>query len=201
MLKRLLWLKALIGIAWIPSATGDVYRFEGKSGTVYYAERPSAGKATGVPPRPQDAIHGPLRRVPTMESVDALPQGSTDIDHWIAQAATTYELDPKLLHAVIGTESAYNPFAVSPKGARGLMQLMPATAARFRVDDPFDARENILGGSRYLRSLMGLFNQDVELALAAYNAGEQNVIRYGHRIPPFQETQSYVSKVLSRYRR
>lgn len=81
------------------------------------------------------------------------------------------------------------------------MQLMPATAARFRVDDPFDARENILGGSRYLRSLMGLFNQDVELALAAYNAGEQNVIRYGHRIPPFQETQSYVSKVLSRYRR
>ena len=200
MLKQTAWLTALITLVWVPPVQCDVYRFEGKSGAVYYAERPSTGKATGVPPRPYDAVHAPLRHVP-MERLDSPPHATPDIDHWIAQAASAYELDPKLLHAVIGTESAYNPLAVSPKGARGLMQLMPATAARFSVDDPFDARENILGGSRYLRSLMGLFHQDVELALAAYNAGEQNVIRYGHRVPPFQETQTYVSKVLSRYRR
>lgn len=200
MSRRNFLLRIIVGVTWLSPGLCDVYRFEGKSGSSYYATRPTIGKSTGVPPRPYDAIHGPSRQI-GIETTGSPELRPSEIDHWIDLAATTYELDPKLLHAVIGTESAYNPFAISPKGARGLMQLMPATAARFSVDDPFDARENILGGSRYLRSLMGLFNQDVELALAAYNAGEQNVIRYGHRIPPFQETQSYVSKVLSRYRR
>jgi soluble lytic murein transglycosylase-like protein len=116
----------------------------------------------------------------------------------IARIASKYNLDPLLLHAVISAESAFNPRAVSPKGATGLMQLMPATARRFGVYNAFDPVANIEGGARYLRWLMDQF-RDQRLALAAYNAGEGAVMRYGNRIPPYEETRTYVSRVQSFY--
>ncbi|WP_374087776.1 lytic transglycosylase domain-containing protein [Methylomicrobium lacus] len=115
----------------------------------------------------------------------------------IAKTADKHQVDPKLLHAVIQAESAYNPSAVSSAGAVGLMQLMPATAARFGVTDSYDPVQNIEGGTRYLKHLLHLFNSDLRLAVAAYNAGENAVIRHHHNIPPYAETQHYVSEVLA----
>jgi soluble lytic murein transglycosylase-like protein len=192
----------VVSFAWPCSAKADVYKFVGKSGTPYYTARPSSGRASGIPPRPRDAnFTWASTNLGYKEYSGQYSAAPLSVNQWVDLAAQTYNLDPKLLHAVIGVESSYDAAAVSPKGAVGLMQLMPATAARFNVADPLDARENILGGSRYLRTLLALFDQDLELALAAYNAGEQNVIRYGRRVPPFIETQAYVDKVLGRYLR
>ncbi len=110
--------------------------------------------------------------------------------------ARVYGLSPELLHAVIRTESAYNHEAVSRAGAEGLMQLMPGTAARYGVKDSFNPVENVRGGAAYLRDLLDLFDQDLRLALAGYNAGENAVIRNGRQIPPYAETQNYVRQVL-----
>jgi soluble lytic murein transglycosylase-like protein len=114
-----------------------------------------------------------------------------------ARTARHYEVDPLLVDSVIHVESGYNPLAVSPKGAMGLMQLIPSTARRFGVTNPFDPKENIEGGVRYLKYLQGLFRDD-RLALAAYNAGEAAVARHGW-IPPYPETQNYVYQVGKRY--
>jgi hypothetical protein len=118
----------------------------------------------------------------------------------IQDVATSTRLEPALLHAVIQTESAYNPKAVSPKGAVGLMQLMPATARRFGVKNRRDATANVYGGARYLRYLLKLFNNNLKLALAGYNAGENAVKRYGNKIPPYRETKNYVKKVMRLYK-
>ena len=107
-------------------------------------------------------------------------------------------LDPNLVEAVIATESNFNPWAVSPKGARGLMQLMPSTARRFGVTNIHDPAQNIQGGTQYLRYLLDLFGGDLVLALAAYNAGE-NVVQTLGRVPNYQETRTYVDRVLARY--
>ena len=116
-------------------------------------------------------------------------------------AARDAALDPALVHAVISIESAYNPTARSPKGALGLMQVMPATAARYGVRDPGRSpAANLKAGTLYLSDLMQLFDSRIELVLAAYNAGENAVLRYGQRIPPYRETQQYVPAVLARYR-
>lgn len=116
----------------------------------------------------------------------------------IVKAAKKYQLDPALIHAVITAESAYQKNAISPVGAQGLMQLMPATANRFSVTNTFDPQQNIFAGSLYLKILLAKF-KTTELALAAYNAGEGTVIRYNRRVPPYPETQRYVSKVLTFY--
>jgi soluble lytic murein transglycosylase-like protein len=113
--------------------------------------------------------------------------------------ADEFGLDAALIDAVISVESGYTPHAVSPKGAVGLMQLMPQTARRFGVSDVRDPGQNIRGGARYLRYLLDTFGGDLELALAAYNAGEGSVLRHGMRIPPFAETIDYVRKVRARY--
>ncbi len=114
----------------------------------------------------------------------------------IESAARRHGLVPELLHAVIRTESAYKPNALSHAGACGLMQLMPGTAERFRVTEIWDPAQNIEGGATYLRFLLDLFDNDLRLALAGYNAGEGAVKRYGNQIPPYPETQNYVRKVL-----
>jgi len=115
------------------------------------------------------------------------------------EAARTYGLPPSLVEAVIRVESNFSPRAVSPKGAMGLMQLMPGTARDLGVEDPFCPRQNILAGTRYLRLLLNLFQQDLSLALAAYNAGFRRVLEHGWRIPPIPETQEFVSRVLQEY--
>jgi hypothetical protein len=119
--------------------------------------------------------------------------------HLIQEAADQYRLDSLLLAAVVQAESGFDPRAVSPRGARGLMQLMPATAAHYGAVELTDPRTNVRVGARYLRELLVRFDDDVELALAAYNAGPANVLRYGG-VPPFRETRGYVKRVLSAYR-
>lgn len=116
----------------------------------------------------------------------------------IAPVAVGLGLDPHLLSAVIWAESRCNPRAVSPKGAQGLMQLMPATARQYAVADPFDPLQNITGGARYLRDLLQMFAGNLELALAAYNAGPRSVLDARMRIPPFRETRAYVPAVIKR---
>jgi len=120
---------------------------------------------------------------------------------YVTEAARVNQVEAALVHAVISAESGYNPNALSRKGAAGLMQLMPDTARRYGVTNPYDPAQNIDGGARYLRYLMQLFNNDLRLALAAYNAGEQNVIKYGYRVPPYRETALYVPKVLRFYQK
>lgn len=118
----------------------------------------------------------------------------------IETAARNAALDPALVHAVIAVESGYNPEARSAKGAIGLMQVLPETASRYGVTDPASSPEaNLLAGTRYLRYLMRLFDDRLELVLAAYNAGEHAVLRHGNRIPPYRETQKYVPAVMARY--
>lgn len=125
--------------------------------------------------------------------------GSTSIDGLIRTNAARFAIDPYLVFLVIEQESHFHPFAVSPKGARGLMQLMPGTARRFGVSRPFDPADNIRGGTQYLKQLLTMFNGRVDLALASYNAGEGRVLDYGNRVPPFKETRDYVKRISSRY--
>ena len=122
--------------------------------------------------------------------------GSTSYDHLIAEAARKTSLPFHLIKAVIHAESCFDPRARSKKGARGLMQIMPDTAALMRVENPFDPRDNIMGGASYLKAMLTRFNGDLQLALAAYNAGPSAVERYNNNIPPYEETQEYVRKVM-----
>jgi LysM repeat protein len=125
--------------------------------------------------------------------------GSTTIDRLIRTNGSRFGVDPYLVFLVIEQESHFRPRVVSPKGAQGLMQLMPGTARRFGVRRAFDPVENIRGGTQYLKQLLDMFGGRVDLALASYNAGEGRVIQYGHKIPPFRETQEYVRRISKRY--
>lgn len=122
-------------------------------------------------------------------------------DPTIRSVAKMYKLPHTLLHAVITAESSYNPDAISRAGAVGLMQLMPETAKQYGVSNRRDPKQNIYGGSRYLRYLLKLFKNDLTLALAAYNAGEGTVKKYGNKIPPYKETRNYVKKVIKYYKK
>jgi LysM repeat protein len=126
--------------------------------------------------------------------------GNTLIDQLIRTNATRVGIDPYLVFLVIEQESHFRTRIISPKGAQGLMQLMPGTARRYGVSRPFDAGENIRGGTQYLKELLSMFKGRVDLALASYNAGEGRVLDYGNRVPPFKETQNYVKRISSRYR-
>lgn len=122
-------------------------------------------------------------------------------DRMVNKVARTYGLERALLHAVISVESRYSPKAVSKAGALGLMQLMPVTAKRYGVADPLDPLQNLHGGARYLRYLLKKYNNDRHLALAAYNAGEASVAKYGNQIPPYPETTEYVPRVMGYYQK
>ena len=181
-------------------ASADLYSFVDKDGTTHFTNKPKNDgrykltiKGGGGKNRSKSAIAVSL-------PADKSPDRFTRYDPWIKQAAALYRIPEPLVRAVIKCESNYDPRAVSPAGAHGLMQLMPETALRMQVRDIFDPRENIFGGTRFLRILANHFNGSLELTIAGYNAGEGAVMRYGG-IPPFAETQGYVTCVLTAYQR
>jgi soluble lytic murein transglycosylase-like protein len=133
------------------------------------------------------------------KSLDGFTTGDARIDSFIVASAVRNGIDPVLIYALMHQESSFKRGAVSVKGARGLMQLMPGTAARFGVSNIFDPQQNIEGGTRYLRFLMDAFDGDIALTLAGYNAGEGAVLKYGRRVPPYRETQEYVRRITQRY--
>jgi soluble lytic murein transglycosylase-like protein len=133
------------------------------------------------------------------QSLAGFSTGDAKIDSLIVSAGRRHGVDPILLYAIMHRESSFKRGAISHKGARGLMQLMPATARRFGVESIFDPAQNIEGGTRYMRWLLDKFDGDVRLALAGYNAGEGAVMKYGWRVPPYRETQEYVRRISERY--
>jgi len=156
----------------------------------------SAARATSVV-RADRRTGRLVRAVIVAPSPQDRPAPGEAVPELVKKTAESHQLDPLLVHSVIEAESDYNPFALSPKGAQGLMQLMPSTARRFGVTNSFNITQNLEGGVRYLKYLLDLFG-DQKLAVAAYNAGEEAVIRYGG-VPPYPETQNYVRAVGARY--
>ncbi|HZE63855.1 MAG TPA: lytic transglycosylase domain-containing protein [Pyrinomonadaceae bacterium] len=134
-----------------------------------------------------------------VSSLSGFTTGDENIDSYIVESGHRNAVDPLLLYAIMHQESTFKTRAMSNKGARGLMQLMPGTALRFGVSSIWDPRQNIEGGARYMRFLLDQFEDDVQLALAGYNAGEGAVMKYGNRIPPYSETQEYVRRISRRY--
>jgi soluble lytic murein transglycosylase-like protein len=125
--------------------------------------------------------------------------GNDRIDGLIRFYGNQHGVDPYLIFCLMSQESKFSKIALSPKGAQGLMQLMPGTAARYGVTNPYDVAQNISGGTRYLKDLLKMFNGRVDLALAGYNAGEGAVIKYGYTVPPYDETRNYVKLIVKRY--
>jgi len=146
-------------------------------------------------------VEGPETIAKSVKKERGWSTGRGGLDGLIRQNGNKYGVDPYLIFLVMEQESHFNTGAVSPKGARGLMQLMPGTAARFGVRRPHDAAQNISGGTRYLRELLNRFNNRVDLVLASYNAGEGAVAKFGNRVPPYRETRNYVKKISYRYKR
>src|SRR5215467_12675287 len=146
---------------------------------------------------PKRLLH--LTSMPINPSLGGFTTGNPDIDRFIVESGKRNSVDPLLLYSIMHQESSFKPRAISYKGARGLMQLMPPTASRFGVSNIWDPKQNIEGGARYMRFLLDLFSGDVNLALAGYNAGEGAVIKYGYNIPPYSETQEYVKRIGRRY--
>jgi hypothetical protein len=140
-----------------------------------------------------------LTSMPLNPSLASFTTGSSDIDNFIVESGKRNSVDPLLLYSIMHQESSFTTRATSNKGARGLMHLMPPTAVRFGVTNIWDPKQNIEGGARYLRFLLDLFDGDVTLALAGYNAGEGAVMKYGNRVPPYSETQEYVRRIGRRY--
>lgn len=181
----------LLGVS--EAALAGVYTFTDANGIIHFTNRPADPRYNGMarvaylpdPVRPATVpLADPNRYIPLVK-----------------KTARELQIDEALLRAVIAVESGFDARAVSSRGAVGLMQLMPETARRYGVTNLYDPAQNIRGGARYLRDLMGKFNNDLSLALAAYNAGEDAIVQHGNRIPPYRETLMYVPKVLDTYRR
>jgi soluble lytic murein transglycosylase-like protein len=188
---RLLLVVLLIS-SW--SVSAEIFKYRGPDGSIHFTDRPmSSGykllkKFGSLTPK----TSGALAR---------MKQNKAILSPLIEKTAKQLRLHPGLLHAIVRAESAYNPQATSSKGAQGLMQLMPGTASRYGVNDAYDPHQNLDGGARYLKDLLTMFKYDLKLALAAYNAGENAVKKYGNEIPPYPETQKYVQKVMGYYRK
>lgn len=190
--KPSLWLVAFLVVA----STGmpvyaDIYKYEDEDGVIHFTDAPT-DKRFKIFMRDLKKD----RQLRTSFRLGALARNPEEFEPIINEYALKYGVDKALVKAVIHAESGYNPSAVSPKGAQGLMQLMPKTAQGLKVANSFDPADNIKGGVRYLRFLLDTFKGDETLALAAYNSGMSNVAKY-RGVPPYQETRNYVSKVLS----
>jgi len=194
LITGLLMLVCLYGIS---SAFAEVYKFTDKDGIVHYTNvRPSGQqdvKRFSFPCYASDTSCNQM-------DWEKIPLNRGAFNEEIQAAAEVFAVDDALIRAIIHAESAYRPEAISPKGAQGLMQLMPATQAELQIADVFDPVSNIEGGTLYLARLLAQFNQNVELAAAAYNAGPGAVREYGG-IPPYKETREYVRRVKILYRR
>lgn len=177
------------------TAQAEIFKYRGADGSLHFTDRPMGGNYKLL------WRSGPSRKSKGGYSLARMKKNKTRFTPLIEKVAREQRLHPGLLHALVRVESAYNPQAVSKKGAQGLMQLMPATASRYGVRDSYDPKQNLEGGARYLSDLLKAFEYDIRLALAAYNAGENAVKRYGNTIPPFPETIAYVDKVLGEYER
>jgi soluble lytic murein transglycosylase-like protein len=189
---------AMVACVLVPGmANANIYSFKDEQGVVHFSNLPHLDKRYKLVYRIPDALKvRPNAWSPNGPKVIDIARFVPIIDN----AAKTHGIDARLIHAVIRAESGYNAQAISSKGAVGLMQVIPATARRYGVSNIYDVTENIFCGARYLRDLLHMFNGNVELALAGYNAGENAVIRAGNRIPPYPETMAYVPKVISFYR-
>ncbi len=197
-------MKIVVMLAVLLSSTqvaADIYKFVDTDGRIYYTDEPRNKLYKCIiktpPPPPPGQFSFKYDAIKSHPFTGSNKKKFADL---IEQAAYKHQVDAKLVHAVIQTESAYNADAQSPKGAVGLMQLMPDTAKRFGVIDRNDPDQNVDGGIRYLKHLIALFNPNIDLALAAYNAGENAVMRNNNTIPPYPETQNYVKQVLALYR-
>jgi soluble lytic murein transglycosylase-like protein len=173
-----------------PSWAG-IYRYEDERGVIYFTNCPRDSKFKLYIRDSKDDVEEPPRSNGSFKD-------SNLYDHLISEFSEKYQVDFAIIKAIIRAESGFNPYAVSRKGARGLMQLMPETALRLNVTNSFNPKDNIDGGVRYFKYLLYLFNDDLRLALAAYNAGENLVSQLG-AIPPYRETTDYVQRVLSFY--
>jgi soluble lytic murein transglycosylase-like protein len=172
-------------------ATSDIYKYVDNEGVMHFTDAPTDRRfKIFMRDLKKD------RKLRTNFKFAATYRNKAEFEPLIKSLASEYGVDCSLIKAVIHAESGYNPNAVSPKGAQGLMQLMPKTAQGLKVSNSFDPKENLRGGVRYLRFLLDTFKGDVTLALAAYNAGLNRVSQYGG-VPPYQETRNYVSRVLS----
>ncbi len=170
-------------------AAAQIYSWRGADGQLILSDKPRDGEG-----QPTYAVHGAASMRATTPGVNN--SKSAPFEESIVRHSRREQVAADLVRAVIQVESAFNPVAVSSKGAMGLMQLMPATAVELGVNNPFDPDQNIRGGVQYLRRLLDRYNGNVELALAAYNAGMGNVEKYGD-VPPFKETKNYVKKITS----
>ncbi|HEX4152464.1 MAG TPA: transglycosylase SLT domain-containing protein [Steroidobacteraceae bacterium] len=194
------WLSSLLvailaANAGVGAARAGIYSYVDPDGGVHYSNVPSDRRyALVLADETKSVAAGP-------EGAGRLAERETQYAAIIDRAATEAKVPPELLRAVITVESAYDTRAVSAKGAQGLMQLRPATAARYGVRRPFDPAENVRGGARYLADLLKRYANDLTLTLAAYNAGEEAVERYGRAVPPYAETRAYVPSVLGFYRK
>ncbi len=183
------------------TADADIYTYTDAQGNVIISSQPTRGNGAKKVDKISSGKSGKKKThdiLPIMPS-DHSPERHNRYDAWIREGARLYRLPEEFIRAIIKCESDFDPRVVSPVGAQGLMQIMPATALRMQVRDAFDPRENILGGSRYLRILANTFNGDLEMTIAGYNAGENAVLRY-QGIPPYPETQGYVTCVVAHYR-
>lgn len=198
----------MIGIvlgSWLSGAQADIYKFVDDNNVVHFHNIPNYGDSRYQLYKREPKRKGVLSKTPAKAKANILSKTNLlnrqRYSPIISNMAQAYKVDEALLHAVILTESGYNPNAVSPKGAVGLMQLMPGTAKRYGVVNSTDPTDNIHGGTRYLRDLLKMFNNDLRLAVAAYNCGEGAVMKYGNTVPPYQETVNYVAKVLALYQK
>lgn len=193
------WVVALT-CAIAASASADIYQYTDKDGVIHFTSTPPGAPGAKLVVRGGGNSGAVKSGVTPFLPQDKDVARFTRYDDWIHQAAVLYQIPEALVRSVMKVESDYDPRAVSVSGARGLMQLMPDTATSMQVKDIDDPRENIFGGVKLLRILANTFNGDLDLTVAAYNAGPEAVMRYGG-IPPYQQTRDYVVKVTGYYRR